>query len=540
MFILRSFARLTCCKGNLCCEGFVVPAAVSIFLEISKTKPEVRLFALKMSEELQSSCGMKRKINSTESNDTTSVKKVKDESSAEANDKTTELSSPETDKVRQNPCVNVRKKDRPRKPTPLHVVLSRKNAARCFNPDETEYYFENGFRKVRPYTFTYNTFCKGRWIGKTIREVYSTEFQFYPIDHYEEARKNGNFLCNKKPIKSLDAVLKPNDMLSSKIHRHEGDVLDTEISILVDNNKHLVVNKPSSIPIHPAGRYRNNSLVYILQKEFGFLHLHGCHRIDRLSSGIVIFAKTKYFANEVIQHIKERNVEKEYICKVQGEFPSLKEGVTCDQPVTLFNQKLGISAAWPVEGSTPKDAYTQFYRLHTDGKTSVLLCKPRTGRTHQIRVHLQYLGYPIVNDPLYNHPAWGPERFKHGPCIKNINEIVGEISRTHEQTWPVNSDSTQTHPTGANIEEKAVERNDDSNLSRNCDSKESNEKPAKVSYFCPSCKECRNPLPEPKKEWMEMYLHAYHYKGPNWEFKTSVPKWAGVETIELTAAVSLI
>uniref|UniRef100_H2Z6U9 Pseudouridine synthase RsuA/RluA-like domain-containing protein n=1 Tax=Ciona savignyi TaxID=51511 RepID=H2Z6U9_CIOSA len=229
-------------------------------------------------------------------------------------------------------------------------------------------------------------------------------------------------------------------MVSARLHRHEGPVLDTQVEIIRDDSKFLVVNKPASIPIHPCGRFRNNSLVYILAKEFGYRGLLGCHRIDRLTSGIVIFGKTKNIAQKVTKEISSREVEKEYICKVVGEFPSAENGpIECTQPVCVFSCKLGYSVAWEVEGIVSKEASTSFSRMWTDGKTSIVLCKPKTGRTHQIRVHLQYLGYPILNDPIYNHPAWGEERFKLGKCSRDLGEIVDEISKKFEDRKNLNT-----------------------------------------------------------------------------------------------------
>ena len=74
-------------------------------------------------------------------------------------------------------------------------------------------------------------------------------------------------------------------------------------------------------------------------------------------------------------------MEKEYICKVVGEFPTTDspDGIVCEQPITQFNRKFGCCAAWKIDGFEFKDACTHFHRISTDGKTSVVLCKPKTG-----------------------------------------------------------------------------------------------------------------------------------------------------------------
>jgi 23S rRNA-/tRNA-specific pseudouridylate synthase len=90
---------------------------------------------------------------------------------------------------------------------------------------------------------------------------------------------------------ALDAVVKDNDVICHRVHRHEPPVTATPIEILVSNDDIVVVNKPSSIPVHPCGRYRHNSVVFLLGREHGLKNLHTVHRIDRLTSGILMFAK---------------------------------------------------------------------------------------------------------------------------------------------------------------------------------------------------------------------------------------------------------
>ena len=83
-----------------------------------------------------------------------------------------------------------------------------------------------------------------------------------------------------------------------------------------------------------------------------------------------------------------------------------------------------------------KDCHTDFHRLSYNGKTSVVLCRPHTGRMHQIRVHLQYLGYPIINDPLYNHRVFGPEKGKGGNIGKTNDQLIKDLIALHNaENW---------------------------------------------------------------------------------------------------------
>jgi tRNA pseudouridine synthase 8/2,5-diamino-6-(5-phospho-D-ribitylamino)-pyrimidin-4(3H)-one deaminase len=108
---------------------------------------------------------------------------------------------------------------------------------------------------------------------------------------------------------------------SHTVHRHEPPVTAEPIKIIHETDEILVVNKPGSIPIHPTGRFRHNTVVFILAAEKGYTKLHLVHRLDRLTSGLLLLAKTSECANRIAQQIKSSNVRKEYIAKVIGNFP---------------------------------------------------------------------------------------------------------------------------------------------------------------------------------------------------------------------------
>ncbi|KAL5291175.1 RPUSD2 family protein [Megaselia abdita] len=342
---------------------------------------------------------------------------------------------------------------------------------------ETEYYFENGLRKVHPYNFTFTSYTKGRWVGEQIGSIFRREFRAQPPAFYERAIRNGKITVNGKKVEP-EYLLQHNDLLANVVHRHEVPVTAEPITVLESNEDFLVINKPSSIPVHPCGRYRHNTVAFILAKEFDMKDVKTLHRLDRLTSGLLLFAKSTDKARQIEEQIREREVEKEYLCKVEGVFPD--ESIECKEPIEVVSKKIGVCRVSP----KGKDCLTKFEKLSSDGETSIVLCKPRTGRMHQIRVHLQFLGYPIVDDPLYNHTVFGPSKGKGGDIGDKTNDqLIQELIKIHTAENFIALDSTE----GIDMNE-VEETNTESD-----------------------CYECTQTYTDPKPSQLHMFLHAYKY-----------------------------
>lgn len=427
--------------------------------------------------------------------------------------------------------------------------------------NETSYYVENGLRKVYPYYFTFTTFCKGRWVGQPILEVFAKEFRAHPPEEYERCIRTGTLTVNYKVV-DVDYKLQHNDLLANTVHRHEVPVAHHPIRIVHECDDLIVVDKPPSIPVHPCGRYRHNSVVFILAKEFDLKNLRTIHRLDRLTSGLLLFGRTVKKARQLEHEIRSRLVSKEYVCRVEGQFPS--EPIVCEEPIEVVSYKIGVCRVGP----KGKDCKTEFQCLSFNGKTSVVLCKPKTGRMHQIRVHLQYLGYPIINDPLYNHPVFGPEKGKAGNIGKSNEMLIAELINIHNaENWlgmdgesdefslpktlteSVNEVSTldpaasiddkpkegspkEDRPTGDELASRRVETEEDKSkplleeVATKTDNGDPPSDPQLKTVKDPLCYECKVKFRDPKPEDLVMFLHAWRYKGPEWEYETKLPAWA--------------
>lgn len=108
--------------------------------------------------------------------------------------------------------------------------------------------------------------------------------------------------------------LQNNDFLRNTVHRHEPPVTAQPIRILAEDEEVVVVDKPSSLPVHPCGRFRHNTVIFILGKEHGLRELHTLHRLDRMTSGVLMFAKTAAVSKRIDEQVRERQVRARSCC----------------------------------------------------------------------------------------------------------------------------------------------------------------------------------------------------------------------------------
>lgn len=274
--------------------------------------------------------------------------------------------------------------------------------------------------------------AKARWYDREILEVVSTEFRDRSVEYYRFALDSGVTTINGKVAKP-DTVVRNGDRIENIVHRHEPPVTSTPVRVLYEDleREFIVIDKPGSIPVHATGRFFYLSLVEILQREFGYKKVYTVNRLDRLTSGLMVVGLSSQRAHTLSTEFVAGTVRKEYIARCAGEFPA--EEVTVEEPLLTVDRQMGLNIVHP-EG---KPAKTIFKRLHYDVNTdtSVLHCRPLTGRSHQIRVHLQYLGHPIANDPIYSETKiWGAKLGRGGIDVKPSTERSAPVPPPQFQT----------------------------------------------------------------------------------------------------------
>lgn len=351
---------------------------------------------------------------------------------------------------------------------------------------------ESGIRIPTSCTRILQSYTKGKWCGKKLIQVLQEEFQelsqpkilqkvltrgLIRLQRHSKHRKadetNLNATIVITSLEQAESVQLQNmDIIQRIVHWHEppvqipnqrigvekvkipitGQTQDTSTSTGDNDGMVLYVcNKPSTVPVHPAGPYLSNSLTIMVEAQEGLTpkSLIPCHRIDRVTSGLTICCTNVQAARLVQSRINDgKGVQKLYLAKVHGKFPNSTSEkqhlpshqkdandaakwawvVNCDK--TLLQVDAPIETVDPANGireitPTGKPSTSLFRLISYDSKTdtSVVACRPVTGRSHQLRVHLQWLGYPIVYDVQYG-----------ATCSKHRQQYVDLSSRYNDDT----------------------------------------------------------------------------------------------------------
>lgn len=167
--------------------------------------------------------------------------------------------------------------------------------------------------------------------------------------------------------------------------------------VLYEDKRLLVIDKPSGVAVHGGSGISHGVIELLRHARPDLTDLSLVHRIDRETSGCLVMAKKRSALRELHARFREGQVDKNYLALVVGDWQYGEQLI--DVPLLVQNRKDGERHV--IVSDKGKDAQTRISLSRTYGLYSLLLCSPVTGRTHQIRVHLQHTGHPIVGDERY-------------------------------------------------------------------------------------------------------------------------------------------
>lgn len=199
--------------------------------------------------------------------------------------------------------------------------------------------------------------------------------------------------------------------------------------IIFEDDHILAYNKTAGHPIMATEGNKGANLHAELKRFGAYKFLSPAHRLDKLTSGICLFAKTKEALTELNHQFKAKEIHKEYEALLDGKWKHRQSG-----KITNFlklKQKLGTTQIWQVIDKptrNSKDAETEYQVIKIYDKYTHILLKPLTGRTHQLRVHMAFMGHPILGDTIY------AESFNSGIILDRHILHAANLELTHPFT----------------------------------------------------------------------------------------------------------
>lgn len=220
--------------------------------------------------------------------------------------------------------------------------------------------------------------------------------------------KQGQVTVNDKIAASQKQLLKTGDMVVINIINNSNEnglvAKPVAINIIYEDDDIIVINKANNLVVHPGAGNFDNTLVNGLlfnMKELSSVNQESrpgiVHRLDKQTTGLLIVAKNNQSHYFLAQELKNHEIIREYIALVHGKIKA--QSGTIDAPIArdkVHRRKMAVNEV------NAKAAITHFKVLETFNNYSLVSCQLETGRTHQIRVHFQWINHPVVNDPTYS------------------------------------------------------------------------------------------------------------------------------------------
>jgi len=273
------------------------------------------------------------------------------------------------------------------------------------------------------------SYLPGRYIGASVEDYFADRFPFLSREEWIERIREGRVTVNGEAVQP-ETILREHDFIATQMGVREEPAADRTLDVVYEDATIRVFNKGAPLPVHPSGRYFKNSLTEILKEAYPDETPRPVQRLDALTTGLVVFAKTKQAATHLMHEFSANRVDKEYLALVEG-VPAEREFVIDAAVGKVLGAARGVAGPETVNA---KPAVTHFEWLSTMEQRSLLRAQPRSGRTNQIRVHLASAGLPIVNDPVYGTATDEAPRYGLHAHRLRFDGIDGPVAL--EAPWP--------------------------------------------------------------------------------------------------------
>ena len=249
------------------------------------------------------------------------------------------------------------------------------------------------------YNLELNTTITPDQAETTVIKLLSSRFTYRTEEQWLQMINKGQVLVDGNIAKADDLLLEEMSLGFVVPNYYEPD-LDTNYHKIFENENIIVVSKPADLPISTNHKFFKQNMTALIRRDFNLPDINPIHRLDRETSGLMIYLKKPFDKPKAIRKDPRLIIkDKYYLAIVNGIVE--KEKFTVNIPLKDLNEGPTPYKAVKAESGDGKEASTEFTRLGTSEKYSLLLCRLNSGRKHQIRAHCAIIGHPIVGDKLY-------------------------------------------------------------------------------------------------------------------------------------------
>lgn len=222
-------------------------------------------------------------------------------------------------------------------------------------------------------------------------------------DHWRQSCQQGRVVYQNQPL-AADQIVRAGWRIFHLVPDTVEPVVSNQIEFLYEDEGLIAIHKPAPLPMHPCGRFNKNTLQNFLRISYPHETLRILHRLDAETTGVLLLARDRTTAVWFQQLFAKGGIRKIYLARVQGK-PDWQQTV-CKARLSHKSSGPGGVRQVVTDGQEGVAAETRFQvlKVFPDG-SSLVECRPITGRTNQIRLHLAHLGHPIVGDAGYGWPA---------------------------------------------------------------------------------------------------------------------------------------